>query len=239
MADDQGSLAGIEIFANLPPQDVERISQRCRWRRYHADQQILGHLDRTRDVYFIVEGKVRATAFALSGKEVQYRDIGSGEIFGEYSAIDGQPRAADVVALEDSLVASLHADTFCDFLHTHPEAAFATLRLLTGQIRALTERVFEFSTLGAKNRLHAELLRLAREHMRGDNSAAISPLPTQSDIAQRITFHREGVARELSDMARAGLVERQGTTLIVPDVTRLEHLVKEVLGDQLDQLDQP
>lgn len=238
MADDQGSLSGIEIFADLPPQDVGRVGRRCRWRRYRADQQILGHLDRTQEVYFIVDGKVRATAFSLAGKEVPYRDIGSGEIFGEYSAIDGRPRSADVVALENSLVASLPADTFRDVLHDHPEVAAAALRLLTRQIRVLTERVFEFSALAAKNRLHAELLRLAREHMREDNSAAISPIPTHTDIGQRITSHREAVTRELSAMTRAGLVDRQGSALVVPDVKRLEHLVKEVLGDQLDQLDQ-
>ena len=236
MLEDQGNLSGIEIFANLPPDDLDRVGRRCRWRRYRTDQQILGHLDRTADVYFIVGGKVRATAFALSGKEVQYRDIGAGEIFGEYAAIDNQPRAAAVMALEDSLVASLPAKTFQDVLHDYPEVATAALKLLVRQLRTLTERVFEFSALGAKNRLHAELLRLAREHMRDDNSAAISPIPTHTEIGQRITSHREAVTRELSAMARTGLVTREGSVLVVPDVARLERLVKEVLGEQLDQL---
>ncbi len=110
------------------------------------------------------------------------------------------------------------------------------MRLLTRQLRVLTERVFEFSALGAKNRLHAELLRLAREYMEDDNSAAISPIPTHSEIGQRITSHREAVTRELSAMSRLGLVTREGSALIVPDVARLERLVKEVLGEQLDQL---
>ena len=32
-----------------------------------------------------------------------------------------------------------------------------------GSVRDLTERVFEFSTLGVQNRVHAELLRLAKQ----------------------------------------------------------------------------
>lgn len=238
MVGDHGSVSGIEIFADLSPEEVDRIGGRCRWRRYQTDQEILGHLEHSKDVYFIVEGKVRATAFSLAGKEVQYRDIGAGEIFGEYSAIDDQPRAAAVVALEDSLVASLPAETFRGFLRDHPDVAMATLRLLTRQIRVLTERVFEFSALAARNRLHAELLRLAHEHMRGDNSAAISPPPKRAELGRRITCNREAVSRELSAMVRAGLVERRESALVVPDVARLEQLVKEVLGDQLEQLDQ-
>ena len=45
------------------------------------------------------------------------------------------------------------------------------MRELTRLVRSLSERVVEFSTLGVKNRIHAELLRLAREHMRDGNTA--------------------------------------------------------------------
>ena len=51
-------------------------------------------------MYFVVEGEVRATSYSLEGKEVIFRDIVAGEMFGEYAAIDGRPRAADVVALD-------------------------------------------------------------------------------------------------------------------------------------------
>ena len=112
MASSQASLSSIKVFADLPPEDIERLGQRCVWRRYDAGQRILGHLEVTDDVYFIVAGSVRATAYSLAGKEVQYRDIGSGEVFGEYAAIDDQPRSADVVALEEAFLASLRAESF-------------------------------------------------------------------------------------------------------------------------------
>jgi hypothetical protein len=47
-----------------------------------------------------------------------------------------------------------------DVLHHHQSVADAMLRRLAGNVRALTERVFEFSTLAVRNRIHAELLRL-------------------------------------------------------------------------------
>lgn len=233
MSDDSGSLGTIELFAGLPPDKVEAVSRRCSWRRYGPGQQILGHLDDTKDVYFIVQGKVRATVFSLSGKEVTFRDIDAGSVFGEYAAIDGEPRSANIVSLNDSLVASLSPDGLWDVLMTYPEVAGEMMKLLTQQIRVLSERVFEFSALAVKNRIHAELLRIARDCLEGENRAVISPVPTHADIAQRVSTHREAVTRELSAMARDGLVERHGSTLVVPDVERLETLVSEALGELL------
>ena len=143
MPNREESLAGIEIFADLPPDDLVAVGQRCRWRHCDSEQQILGHMDDTHDVYFIVKGEVRATVYALSGKEVTFRDIGAGQIFGEFAAIDGKPRSANVVALKPSVVASLSAAAFWEVLLEHPEVAASTLKLLTKQIRVLSERVFD------------------------------------------------------------------------------------------------
>ena len=232
MSSDEGSLKSIEIFADLPPQELEAVSQRCSWRRYAAGEQILGHLEDSKDVYFVVEGKVRATVYSLTGKEVPFRDIAAGEIFGEYAAIDGQPRAANVEALEDSLVASLPADGFWEVLEAHREVTAATLKMLTRQIRTITERVFELAAFAVKDRIRIELLRLSRANMKGPNTAVISRAPTHLEIALRITTNREAVTRELSALNKSGLVERRGSALIVPNVDRLERLVKGVMGDQ-------
>ncbi len=230
MGQDQETLGGIELFKHLPPDDLEALAKRCRWRRHTAGQRIVGHMDETRDVFFIVKGKIRAIIYSLSGKEVTFRDISAGDMFGEFSAIDGQPRSANVIALMDSLIASMPADVFWDVLRSYPMVAEATLKRLTNQLRVLSERVFEFSTLTVKNRIHAELLRLARDHMRGENTAAISPAPTHAHIASRVSTHREAVTRELNDLARAGLIERRHGVLIIRDVNHLIRMVREVVG---------
>ena len=230
MGRDEETLGGIELFENLPAHDLKALASRCLWRRYTADQQIVGHMDQTRDVFFIVEGSVRAIIYSLAGKEITFRDISAGDMFGEFSAIDGQPRSAHIIALTDSLTASMSADEFWRALRDYPIVAEATLKRLTKQLRALSERVFEFSALTVKNRIHAELLRLARDHLRGENAAAISPVPTHAEIASRVSTHREAVTRELNDLTRAGLIERRHGVLIIRDVEHLARMVEEVRG---------
>ncbi len=227
------TLDGIEVLQAMAPEARQALAGRCRWQRFASGQQIVGHLDTTRDVFFVVEGRVRATSYSLTGREVSYRDVTAGDMVGEFSAIDGAPRSADVIALTDCLFATMSADLFWQVLHQQPEVAAATLKSLTGQLRALTERVFEFSTLAVNNRIHAELLRLARLQDTSENTAVITPAPTHAELASRISTHRDAVTRELNALARAGLIERDGNALHITDVAELSRMVQLVLGEQL------
>ncbi len=207
------------------------LCKRCQWRRHAGGQQILGRMDETTDIFFIVEGKVRAISYSLSGKEVAYRDIGAGEMFGELAAIDCEPRSANVVAIADSLIASMPAKVFWQVLADHPVVAETILKRLSKQVRDLTERIFEFSTLAVRNRIHAELLRLAREHAGNGESAVISPAPTHAEIASRVSTHREAVTRELNELAHVGLIEQHGRVLTIRTISKLARMVEEVLGE--------
>jgi CRP/FNR family transcriptional regulator, cyclic AMP receptor protein len=221
-------LKSIRLFDGLSPDALEELAARCRWRRYSAGQRIISRDAPDHDVYFVAAGKVQVIAFSASGKQVTYGEIRAGESFGDFAAIDGQTRSADVVALEETLVASMDRATFRRLLHEHPAACDRMLSRLVGRVRELTERVFEFSTLGVQNRLHAELLRLARLAGVNGNTARIDPAPKHGDIAGQISTYREQVTRELSAMAKQGLVQRDGHALVIPDVARLEKLVAEV-----------
>ncbi len=226
---DKTTLSKIEPFRGLPAADLEAVAQRCRWRRYGAGQQVVGHQEESRDVFFVVSGRVRVTLFSVSGKEVTFRDLNAGEMFGELAAIDGQPRSASVIALTDSLIASLSGEAFWQVLREQPEVAAVTLKRLVANVRDLSERVFEFSTLTVNNRIQAELLRLAYAHLQGEDYAVIAPAPTHVEIANRVSTHREAVTRELSRLAQAGVVERRSGKLLVLDVSRLRRMVENVL----------
>jgi CRP-like cAMP-binding protein len=117
---------------------------------------------------------------------------------------------------------------FRRLLREHAEVCDRMLRRLVNSIRELTERVFEFSTLGVQNRVHAELLRLARQAGVRGNAARIDPAPKHTDIANHISTYREQVTRELSALAKRGLVHRSGGALVIPNVELLEKMVSEV-----------
>jgi CRP/FNR family transcriptional regulator, cyclic AMP receptor protein len=221
-------LKTIKLLERVPLPALEQLARRCRWRRFAADQRVLSREAPDDEVYLIISGQVRITAFSGGGRQVTFGDMRAGDWFGELAAIDGLSRSADVVALEDSLIASMSPAVFRQLLHEHPEVVDRVMRRLVNSIRELTERIFDFSTLGVQNRLHAELLRLARQAGVQGNTARIDPAPKHADIAGQISTYREQVTRELSTMAKQGLIQRSGGALVIPNVDRLEKIVSQV-----------
>jgi len=226
-----GSLSGIDLFSDMEPAELERIERACSFKRYASQEQIIDRQNDSQDVFFVVKGAVRVVIYSLSGRESTLEDLAKGNHFGEMAAIDGAPRSASVMALDNCLIASLPQEPFLELFGTHPDIALKVMRMLTGVIRTSINRIMDLSTLAANNRVHADLLRLARIHSKGDNTAAISPIPTHSDIASRASTTRETVARVFSDLAKNGIVERQKKALMVLDVEQLSDMVEEVRGE--------
>ncbi|WP_029007422.1 Crp/Fnr family transcriptional regulator [Azospirillum halopraeferens] len=227
-----GSLEGIALLAPLDTAERAALARRCRWLRYGAGDPVLDQESEGRDVCFVVEGRVRVVSHAANGREISFDDIAAGGLVGEMAAVDGQPRSASVVALDEgTLIAHLAAAPFRTLVTGRPDLALAVMRRLAGIGRRTTERVMELSTLAANNRVHAELLRLARRAAAADGrTAVIDPAPVHADIAARVSTTRETVARVLNDLARDGLVERRGHALILHDLPELEAMVEHVRG---------
>jgi CRP/FNR family transcriptional regulator, cyclic AMP receptor protein len=225
------SLAGITILAGLPEKVLARVQQRCSCRRYEPTEAIVGYLDSSDEVFFIISGEVRVTIYSLAGKAVSFRELGPGEVFGEYPAIEQGPRSASVEARTHCVVATLPGAAFRELIRSEPVVAQALLPRLVATIRALTTRVYEFSTLAVSNRIQAELLRLARLTEADGKSARIAPAPTHTEIASRVSTHREAVTRELARLSRIGLIERQRNALLVKDVERLAEMVHAATGE--------
>jgi CRP/FNR family transcriptional regulator, cyclic AMP receptor protein len=224
------SLAGFEILRDVPRDVVHALARQCQFRLYRANQTVLQYCDDSRDVFFVISGKVCAIYHSLQGRDIRFGDLRIGEIFGELAAIDGQPRSADIVALSDSVLAMMPEFVFKDAIDTCRPFAAAIMRRLAAKVRAISERVTELSTLSVRSRVHAELLRLSRTGRLDRNSVIISPRPTHADLASRISTQREAVTRELNHLARAGLVQRQGANLVVRDLGALVKMLSNESG---------
>ena len=224
------TLSGVHLFAKLAAEDRERLAARITARNVAKGEFIIHSSDQDRDVYFVVSGSVRATVYSISGKQVTFQDLSAGDMFGELAAVDGLSRSTDVVALSDCTIGVMHHDDFTATCNEYADVATQTMQRLASLVRMLLERVFEFSTLGVNNRIHAELLRIARKHPANGNTVTIDAPPTHEEIASRVSTHREAVTRELKRLEAEGLITWGRKEHRINDLHELSDLVKSVVA---------
>ena len=218
------TLARQPLFAALPPADIAVLDRQSRWRRAQGGSWLFDFGHGGTDVYFVLQGRLRVM-LSSAGREVILRDLVEGDFFGELAAIDERPRSAGILAVTDAVVGQLSAAQFRAAVHAHPSVCDGVLRRLSGEIRKLANQVDEFSNLTVALRLRAELLRLSRPKGSDGPIRIISPPPTHAELAARIATHREGVAREMKALERAGLVERRRGALALLDPEALQRAV--------------
>jgi CRP-like cAMP-binding protein len=226
------TLDGVPLLRDLTQKERDEVARHCRFRRYAEGEHIIDGQSSGREVYFVVAGMVRVVNYSPSGREVAFDDIPAGNFFGELAALDGGPRSAFVQAqAPGATAAAMPPEIFLDLLQRYPKIGLDIMRRLARVVRFSTERIMDLSTVGANNRVHAELLRLAEAAGRDGNSSVISPIPHHADIASRVSTTRETVARVFSELTRTGMLQRNKSSLVVRDVARLTELVEDLRGN--------
>ncbi|MDM0115407.1 Crp/Fnr family transcriptional regulator [Variovorax sp. J22R133] len=226
------ALQSVRLFEGLAAARLDALAQACRWRSLPPGHTLVQRAEPETDVHFVISGELRVTIFSLGGRQLTFREVGAGGHFGEIAAIDGAPRSADVLTLRPSVVASLDAATFMTLVREETIVADRVMRGLCRLVREVSERVIDLSTLGVQNRVHAELLRLARKAGCEGNRARLDPAPTHAEMASRVSTNREQVTRELNALVARGVLGKEGRALLLHDVQLLERMVADVRGEQ-------
>ncbi|MEO5337532.1 MAG: Crp/Fnr family transcriptional regulator [Magnetospirillum sp. WYHS-4] len=218
------SLRNVGLLEVVPRDILAEIERSARWIDLAANRIVIDRNEATTDVYFIVRGRVRIVDFLDGRQEVVLADLGSGDNFGELSAIDGNRRSARVMTSEPTLLAALSAAQFNELLLRCPEMATLLLRRFAGLVRAMNGKVTALSSLTAYQRIYMELLRLAQPNPQGDGTWVIRSCPNHQDLASIVGVEREEVGSAIGELARGEIVERKHKSLIIRDYPRLQLL---------------
>jgi CRP/FNR family transcriptional regulator, cyclic AMP receptor protein len=136
-------MAELHFAQTLTPKELETLEDLGEPASFSEGQEIFAEGETSDRLLLLREGRVRVLARAPSGKDVQLAERGPGELLGDLSGIDGRPRSASVLALEDvaGLVVPLRA--FRGFLMDHPRVAISLLELVSRRLRESDARRVE------------------------------------------------------------------------------------------------
>ena len=215
------ALAGGGFLSRLDAPDLAAILAEMRIQTFEANEVIIAADDPVGSVYVLFEGAAVVALYSEDGKVVTYRDIVPGDVFGELSAIDGQPRSAFVTARQHVRLGALEPRQLDALMDGSRGIARAVMRHLTEQVRRMTDRLFEYRTLLVRERLIHELVRRGRAVDPDAETVLIPVPPTHFELATHIGTHREAVTKELSQLTQAGLIAKAGRGLELPSIPRL------------------
>jgi CRP-like cAMP-binding protein len=217
-------LRSIPLFAEVPESKLEPLLADVRLREFAKDDIIFRQGDDSREVYFVLKGKVRVYRISPAGEETSIDIFSTNDVLGEMAAIDHQPRSATAKAVTKASLLAMSQEDFVRHARTIPDLAFALARLLSQKLRwtaAFAESVAQFDAAGRL--LHILLLyreRFGRAVEPGKRYEIELDL-NQSDLASMVGARREWVNRLFSEWRRRGLVEFNRDSITILDLERV------------------
>ncbi len=173
--------------------------------------------DPTRVVYLVKRGKVRLTRATADGKEVTVAILGAGDIFGEETLFDNEPRTTHAVCLEECLLCTAKADDLFALLAGNPTLAMNVAKVLNDRLVDASATMEDLAYAKIPDRLMHLFSRLAVEHGIETPAGIVLDIRlTHADIASLIGSTRETVSLEMSNLIKAGQISSDGKAITIP-----------------------
>lgn len=216
-------IAQVPVFSQIPRGDLEALAGAARERRYRRGDVIFHKDDPGTHFHVIAEGKVRIALFSPAGEDITIAILGPGEILGEFSVLDGEPRSATAIAAEDARTLMIGREDFLSWLSASPAAAILLLRVLSRRLRRSDELLGDVAFLNVPGRLAKKLLELAQLYRRETPPGQpVQVRLTQEELASTIGVTRESVNKYLRYFSSKGWVTLKKGRIIVLDPQALE-----------------
>ena len=170
------------------------------------------------EVLLLTRGRVKVASTTAEGREIVLQFCGPGELIGELSAIDGQPRSGTLETLEPVEALALSAAEFRTMSEQRRSFATALLQILVRRFRDADRRRVEFAAAHTLGRVGARLIELRDRHGEPVEGGIAITLPiSQEELAGWTGSSRESVAKALHTLRDLGCIRTERRRITVLD----------------------
>lgn len=143
-------LKQIRWFDELPDDMLATLAQQVRKHSLNQDEVLFHKGDVGDSLFIILSGRIKVFSLDDQGEEVALNQVSAGEIIGEMSLLDYEPRSASVVALEKTTVLELGREDFMEILKRQPELALSVIRNLSSRLRHNTRYIEQITDMSRR-----------------------------------------------------------------------------------------
>lgn len=216
-----------EFFGGLEPEAVETMRSTGRRRRFPAGSMIFLEGEPGGSVLVLLEGRVKAFATTVEGRELILSLRGPGDLIGEIAALGPEDsiRTASVQALDTVVAQVLTVAEFERFLEAHPKAALVLLRSVLARLEQAVHMRVEYGAHDVVGRVARRLCELADTHGEVvEDGVQVAVGLSQDELASWAVASRESVAKVLGRLRRQGTIRTDRKSIVVLDVEHLRQV---------------
>ena len=143
---------------------------------------------------------------------------GPGDLVGELSALDEEPRSASIEAIEPVQALAMTHERFRALLRERPDTALTLMRELSARLRDADAKRIQMATYTTVERVALCLLELCERFGHEEDGAIEIALPlSQEELASWAGASLESVGRALQQMRGLGWIETRRRAIRVLD----------------------
>jgi len=220
------ALRSVPLFADFEPAELEQLAALSRTRSMPKGNVIFYEDDPGVSCYVIMSGKVKIVVNADDGREHILGVLYEGDVFGEMSLIDGQPRSASAICADDVQMVTIQRDDFLSLLRSNPDISLKLLVTLSQRLRAADRNMESLAFLSAPGRVARLLLQLGKEHgVPGAEGVVFTSPMTRQELASLAGTSRETLTRVLMDYHDRGIIHLDKNRLTLRDERKLREMM--------------
>ena len=122
-------------FGVIDPEALAEVEQLVDWVTVPAGARLFREGDPGDAAYVVAAGRLRAFR-QVGGVEVEIGEVGRGELVGEMSLVDGEPRTASVYAVRDTQLIRFSRDAYESLLTRYPRVGLEVARIALRRTRS-------------------------------------------------------------------------------------------------------
>jgi CRP-like cAMP-binding protein len=214
---DSSALLGSPLLGAIPKDDLQALVKVASLGSWQPEHVLFQRGDPGDGIYAIVSGVVRIVLEGANGAEVTVRLLTTGDVFGEFSALDGAPRSA--TAITNTAVRALHISptAFEDWLAAHPAVARPMLAQLALRVRTTNDQLAEIGLLNVEARIARRLWQRFIEGSDGRPRSGTRLWVNQRELASEIGITRESVNKHLARWKALGVLSTEKGAVVLLD----------------------
>jgi CRP/FNR family transcriptional regulator, cyclic AMP receptor protein len=225
--DKESVLAGHFLLRHLTREELRQLAASATISYHSPRETIFQKGDPGNSMMAVIRGRVKICTHSADGKELALNIIDRGGVFGEIAVLDGEPRTADAVALEETDLLILERRRLLPFLAANPDTTLRLISVICKRLRQTSEHLEDVLFLEAPSRLARWLLRLSETFGKpAPRGVRLDIKLSQQQLGSLVGVSRESVNKHLGDWQKAGCIDVESGFITILGRESLEEIAE-------------